>query len=414
MITSKHEAAIRSRDSVANHQWRNFDVTSTEPLSCASVGINRLVVYSSTFDSIFFKSLLKRPTTTMNKIRQIQELNKKELEQGISPNASWHTDYRDTAFVYFGGLPFELSEGDVITIFSQYGEPVFLKLARDKETGKSRGFGWLKYEDQRSTDLAVDNLGGASIGGRLISVDHARYTSRDDEDDDEFKIGWEDMQRREGGLGSDTDMGDATPSEDEGRKHKSSQKRIREHEEPPELPEERQLQKLIDEHDDEDPMKNFLIEEKKKEVDEARRLRDETGSSHRHRSSRSHRSHRSRRDEEDRDKDKERGKYRERSSRHRSDRDRSDRDVDRETRKDHDRARDKDKERDRDGDKDRPREDRGKDDDRDRERRREREREKNGHGERGSERDRGKDRHRNRDYDEKSRRRNREDRDRRH
>ena len=35
-----------------------------------------------------------------------------------TPEASWHTDYRDTAYIYFGGLPYEMSEGDVITIFS--------------------------------------------------------------------------------------------------------------------------------------------------------------------------------------------------------------------------------------------------------------------------------------------------------
>ena len=74
----------------------------------------------------------------MNSVRAIQQLNKRELEAGINPEGSWHTDYRDTAFVYIGGLPFELSEGDIITIFSQYGEPVWIKLARDKETGKSR------------------------------------------------------------------------------------------------------------------------------------------------------------------------------------------------------------------------------------------------------------------------------------
>ncbi|KAG5794805.1 hypothetical protein H9Q69_006137 [Fusarium xylarioides] len=216
----------------------------------------------------------------MNKIRAIQALNKKEIENGITPEASWHTDYRDTAYVYFGGLPYELSEGDVIAIFSQFGEPVFLKLARDKETGKSKGFGWLKYEDQRSTDLAVDNLGGADIGGRLISVDHARYKARDDEDPEEFKVGWEDMLRREG----------QAPPEDE-----SSEEEVKR----PMLPEERELALLMQDHDDDDPMKGFLIEEKKKEVEEARRKAEKRDRKHKHRH---HRSHRSRRDgsEEDR------------------------------------------------------------------------------------------------------------------
>ncbi|KAJ5238881.1 RNA-binding protein Cwf29 [Penicillium chermesinum] len=119
----------------------------------------------------------------MNTIRQIQALNKRELENAVPPAASWHADYRDTAYISIGGLPFDLSEGDIVTIFSQYGKPVDIRLARDKETGKSRGFAWLKYEDQRSTDLAVDNLGGATVLGRMLRVDHARYKRRDDEEE---------------------------------------------------------------------------------------------------------------------------------------------------------------------------------------------------------------------------------------
>ncbi|UKZ71978.1 uncharacterized protein TrAtP1_012919 [Trichoderma atroviride] len=202
----------------------------------------------------------------------------KSWRRGYSPDASWHVDYRDTAFVYFGGLPYELSEGDIATIFSQFGEPVFLKLVRDKETGKSKGFGWLKYEDQRSTDLAVDNLGGAEIGGRLLRVDHARYQARDDEDQDEYKIGWEDVQRREGKPVSDDEM--------------SEEEEIQR----PMLPEERELALLMRDHDDDDPMKGFLIEEKKKEVEDARRRADRKEISDRHRH---HRHHRSRREKGD-------------------------------------------------------------------------------------------------------------------
>ena len=43
---------------------------------------------------------------------------------------------------------------------------------RDKETAKSRGFAFLAYEDQRSTVLAVDNLSGSRVAGRIIRVDH--------------------------------------------------------------------------------------------------------------------------------------------------------------------------------------------------------------------------------------------------
>ncbi|KAL2888242.1 RNA recognition domain-containing protein [Ceratocystis lukuohia] len=265
----------------------------------------------------------------MNKIRAIQALNQKEIENGISPNASWHVDYRDTAFVYFGGLPLELSEGDIITIFSQFGEPVFIKLARDKETGKSRGFGWLKYEDQRSTDLAVDNLGGATIGSRMISVDHARYKFRDDEDPDEGKIDWETMQRQ-AGQSADTDLSE-TGSEDEdgtdteGRRHR------------PMLKEEKELALLIQEHDDEDPMKEFLIEEKKKEIEEALALQKSNGGRSDRDKERRHKRHKSsRRDgndgrstrDKDRDKDRDRKSKRDREPARDSHRSRRDADGD--------------------------------------------------------------------------------------
>lgn len=88
----------------------------------------------------------------------------------------------DSAFIYVGGLAFELTEGDVITIFSQYGEVMHIHLPKpriepgEKDKGKARqhnrGFGFLMYEDQRSTVLAVDNLNGAKVLGRTLRVDH--------------------------------------------------------------------------------------------------------------------------------------------------------------------------------------------------------------------------------------------------
>lgn len=190
----------------------------------------------------------------MNTVRAIQKLNQRELEAGINPEGSWHTDYRDTAFIYIGGLPFELSEGDIITLFSQYGEPVWIKLARDRETGKSRGFCWLKYEDQRSTDLAVDNLGGATVMGRVLRVDHTRYKPKDDED----------MR--------DNTMGE--PVEDEGEKRRKrrrtdSPSESESEEERPMLKEEIELEKLIRDLDEDDPMKPSMVRRKQEEVDAA-------------------------------------------------------------------------------------------------------------------------------------------------
>jgi len=105
-------------------------------------------------------------------VREINKINELELETGAT--GSWHDDYKDSAYIFIGGLHSDLTEGDVITIFSQYGEVMDVNLPRDKNTGKTRGFGFLMYEDQRSTVLAVDNMNGAKVLDRTLRVDHVK------------------------------------------------------------------------------------------------------------------------------------------------------------------------------------------------------------------------------------------------
>ena len=108
----------------------------------------------------------------LSKIKQIQRLNEEELKYGVTESASWHYKYRDSSYIYIKGFPKEVTEGDLVIVFSQYGEIIDVRIIRDKKTGKSKCFGYICYEDQRSTILAVDNLNGIKIGGNLILVDH--------------------------------------------------------------------------------------------------------------------------------------------------------------------------------------------------------------------------------------------------
>ncbi|XP_051734142.1 RNA-binding motif protein, X-linked 2 [Ctenopharyngodon idella] len=120
----------------------------------------------------------------LTKVKLINELNEKEAELGVKDSVSWHSVYKDSAWVFIGGFPYELTEGDIICVFSQYGEIANINLVRDKKTGKSKGFCFLCYEDQRSTILAVDNFNGIKIKGRTIRVDHvANYRPPKDTDD---------------------------------------------------------------------------------------------------------------------------------------------------------------------------------------------------------------------------------------
>eukprot|EP00033_Pygsuia_biforma_P003350 GCRY01003670.1.p1 GENE.GCRY01003670.1~~GCRY01003670.1.p1 ORF type:complete len:149 (+),score=15.70 GCRY01003670.1:155-601(+) len=110
----------------------------------------------------------------MNKVKAIETLSARELSRGYDPNSSWHSMYKQSPYVYVGGLDFRLTEGDIIAIFSQYGEIFDCNLVRDKDTGTSRGFCFIGYEDVRSTILAVENFNGTKILERTIRVDHVK------------------------------------------------------------------------------------------------------------------------------------------------------------------------------------------------------------------------------------------------
>ena len=74
------------------------------------------------------------PITNM---RNLNKMNDRELEMGLSGTGqSWHNEYKDSAWIFIGGLPYDLSEGDVICVFSQFGEIVHINLVRDLNTGK--------------------------------------------------------------------------------------------------------------------------------------------------------------------------------------------------------------------------------------------------------------------------------------
>ena len=108
----------------------------------------------------------------LTQIKNTQKATMREIESGMGESASWHERYKHSAYVFAGGLPFNMTEGDILAVFSQFGEIVDVNLVRHEETGKSRGFAFICYADQRSTVLAVDNLNGGTVVGRTIRVDH--------------------------------------------------------------------------------------------------------------------------------------------------------------------------------------------------------------------------------------------------
>ena len=108
----------------------------------------------------------------LTQIKNQQDASLREIELGLPESASWHAKYKHSAYVFVGGIHSELTEGDVLAILSQYGEIVDVFVPRDEKTGKSKGFAFVCYLDQRSTIIAVDNLNGSKVLGRILRVDH--------------------------------------------------------------------------------------------------------------------------------------------------------------------------------------------------------------------------------------------------
>jgi RNA-binding motif protein, X-linked 2 len=132
----------------------------------------------------------------MNVIKEIERINASEFTAGIIggiSKGSWHDKYKDSAWVYLGGMTFELSEGDILCVMSQWGEVEDINLVRDKATNKSLGYAFVKYEDQRSTILAVDNFNGIKLLGRTLRCDHV----------DKYKLSKDVKKREEDKLDND-------------------------------------------------------------------------------------------------------------------------------------------------------------------------------------------------------------------
>lgn len=120
---------------------------------------------------------LKFQSYKMSRISsEISRLSNKELENGVFDiRQSFHYDWKDIPYIKVQNLNNLLSEGDILTIFEQYGTVDRINLVRDESTGRSIGICILSYEDWRSTVLAVDNLNGIELMGRVICVTHTNH-----------------------------------------------------------------------------------------------------------------------------------------------------------------------------------------------------------------------------------------------
>lgn len=76
--------------------------------------------------------------------------------------------------IYVSNLSFNVQDEDLKSYFADYGEVASAKVINDKETGRSRGFGFVEMPDDSAAQKAISELDGATVDGRAIKVNVAK------------------------------------------------------------------------------------------------------------------------------------------------------------------------------------------------------------------------------------------------
>ncbi|MEM1433673.1 MAG: RNA-binding protein [Pseudomonadota bacterium] len=81
--------------------------------------------------------------------------------------------------LYVGNLPWSVTEQELSDLFAPMGDVSSAKVITDRETGRSRGFGFVELSDEAGR-RAIDELNGKDMGGRSLKVNEAQDKPRRD------------------------------------------------------------------------------------------------------------------------------------------------------------------------------------------------------------------------------------------
>lgn len=80
--------------------------------------------------------------------------------------------------IYVGNLAFSTDSNGLERLFAQYGEVTKAQIVTDRDTGRSRGFGFVEMANAEEANKAIAELNGKSVDGRQLNVNVAKERSR--------------------------------------------------------------------------------------------------------------------------------------------------------------------------------------------------------------------------------------------
>jgi len=82
--------------------------------------------------------------------------------------------------IFVGNLPFSMDNDTLADLFKAHGEVDTASVVTDRDTGRSRGFGFVEMADEGAARKAIEALNGQDVGGRPLTVNEARPQARRD------------------------------------------------------------------------------------------------------------------------------------------------------------------------------------------------------------------------------------------
>lgn len=76
--------------------------------------------------------------------------------------------------LFVGGLPFSTTDDELQQIFAEFGTVASAKIIMNRDTGRSKGFGFVEFENEEEGKKAEAGMNGKEIGGRSVTVNEAR------------------------------------------------------------------------------------------------------------------------------------------------------------------------------------------------------------------------------------------------
>jgi RNA recognition motif-containing protein len=82
--------------------------------------------------------------------------------------------------IYVGNLSFQTTETDLTDMFGEIGQVESVQIITDRDTGRSKGFGFVQMTDDAAAEKAIAQLNGKEVGGRNLTVNEARPMQKRD------------------------------------------------------------------------------------------------------------------------------------------------------------------------------------------------------------------------------------------